>query len=56
MLPWEAEALGALSRAPRMIQAHIRAVIEGYARDRGFASVTADVVREARENLMDGRG
>ena len=54
-LPWAADALEAVGRAPSMIQPHIRKLIEEYARDRGFAEVTRAVVQEARENLMDGR-
>ena len=54
-MPWAAEALEAVSRAPRMVQTHIRMTIERYARDRGFDEITALVVQEARENLMDGR-
>jgi hypothetical protein len=54
-MPWDDEALEAVARAPGMIQAHVRTLVEGYARDRGFTRVTATIVQEARENLMDGR-
>ena len=54
-LPWDDEALEAVGRAPAMIQAHIRQLVERYASDRGFERITPAVVREARENLMDGR-
>ena len=54
-MPWAAEALEAVSRAPRMIQTHIQMMVERYARERGFDEITALVVQEARENLMDGR-
>jgi len=54
-LPWDDEALESVGRAPAMIQAHIRQLVEQYASERGFERITAAVVREARENMMDGR-
>lgn len=54
-MPWDEDALEAVSRAPKMIQAHIRTLIERYARERGFERISPEVVSEARENLMDGR-
>lgn len=54
-LPWDAEALEAIGRAPPMIQPHIRSLVERYAAARGFPRVSLAVVQEARRNLMDGR-
>ena len=54
-MPWDDDALAAMSRAPGMIQGHIRSLVEAYASERGFATVSLEVVQEARRNLMDGR-
>jgi len=54
-MPWDDDALASLSRAPGMIQGHIRSLVEAYASERGFATVSLEIVSEARRNLMDGR-
>lgn len=54
-MPWDDDALASLSRAPGMIQGHIRGLIEAYASERGFATVSLELVQEAKRNLMDGR-
>ena len=54
-MPWDEDALVAMSRAPGMIQGHIRSLVEAYASERGFATVSLEVAQEARRNLMDGR-
>ncbi|MDP6980714.1 MAG: PCP reductase family protein [Myxococcota bacterium] len=54
-LPWDDDALAAVARAPAMIQNHIRRLVESYATERGFGTVSLGVVQEARRNLMDGR-
>ena len=54
-MPWDDDALASVSRAPAMIQGHIRSLVEAYASERGFATVSLEIVSEARRNLMDGR-
>ncbi len=44
-----------MSRAPAMIQGHIRSLVEGYAAECGSATVSLEVIQEARRNLMGGR-
>jgi len=54
-MAWDDDALASVSRAPAMIQGHIRSLVEAYATERGFDRITLAVAQEARENLMDGR-
>jgi len=51
-LRWEEEALEAISRAPTMIQKHIREAIENYASQRGYSVITNELVQEAKEQFM----
>ena len=50
--PWTAEARERLSRIPSFARGMVAKSVEDYARERGVSSVTADLMKEAREALL----
>ena len=50
--PWTAEARERLSRIPSFTRGMVAKSVEDYARERGVSSVTADLMKEAREALL----
>jgi hypothetical protein len=51
-MPWDSEALIMISRAPGMIQEHIREQVEKYAHTKGAHEVTVELLQEAKGELM----
>ena len=51
-IPWTAEAEELLNRIPPMARGMVRNMVEDFAVKRGYAEVTADYIRKAREMMM----
>jgi hypothetical protein len=47
-ISWDEEAVHAVNRAPGMLQQYIREQIEGYARQRGFSTISLQLLEEAQ--------
>ena len=50
--PWTADARERLSRIPSFARGMVAKSVEDYARGRGVSSITADLMKEAREALL----
>jgi len=50
-VPWEPGAEQALERVPAFVRRHVRGHVEAYARERGFAAVSEDLLAEARRAM-----
>lgn len=54
-IPWTAEAEELLNRIPPMARGMVRNMVEDFAVKRGYAEVTADYIRKAREMMMSAQ-
>ncbi|MEX0893779.1 MAG: radical SAM protein [Gemmatimonadota bacterium] len=50
-LPWTDDARARMARVPGFVRAVVSQRVEGYARERGYASVTPDVLDEVRREM-----
>jgi hypothetical protein len=50
-MPWTDDARARIARVPGFVRGVVTARVESFARERGYAEITADVMAEVRRNM-----